>query len=590
MDPAAQKRRRQKRRFFWAIVAAVVLLPLSAALYVTFGPNPPIRISKETTYITSPLDEDGLPDYAAALLAEMRKGVTPENNGAVPFLQAMWPRGDEFFGYTATNAKALCQELGMPVPSGALFNESLYSDRMNEEAQRLFDQRMQNVASTGGSVTAYADEIGDIALEKPWTTDELPYLSKWLHKHREGFDLLQEAAGRKTWHLPEPQWLDGADETSEGGAGIRGLIELRNACVYLRLLAMHDAGEGRHTAAARSALTIYRLTRLFDQESLPSDKLSIYAFESTAHATARQLCSSNGFTLPDLKHLLAELDQLPPPANPLSFDRDRLIFLDWAVKASCQGSWFEDDHQLVEAIASRTSVDWNSVLESINELYDSAEVALALPTRPQRISAIGLIEQETQARLLAIDQLPSSPMRLLTPQSRARVLSDRLLSIHGPLGCQHWLKLHERSHVDYQLTRFAIALAIHRAEQGAYPEKLVALFPGALPALPNDPFGITFQYRKLNNGYLLYSTGPNQIDDGGSCEGNEGGGYFGTEVYQGIKLEEYGSGMSHGNPTPQEQAAYNQSELIPRGADDQAIRVPLPLKPWPWEKQPAKSE
>jgi hypothetical protein len=43
--------------------------------------KPKFTISKETTFITEPLDKDGYPDYAAALNARLSKGVTPENNG-----------------------------------------------------------------------------------------------------------------------------------------------------------------------------------------------------------------------------------------------------------------------------------------------------------------------------------------------------------------------------------------------------------------------------------------------------------------------------------------------------------------------------
>ena len=48
-------------------------------------------ISKETTYITEPLDELGYPDYAAALNERMSKGITPENNAAVLLMQAVGP-------------------------------------------------------------------------------------------------------------------------------------------------------------------------------------------------------------------------------------------------------------------------------------------------------------------------------------------------------------------------------------------------------------------------------------------------------------------------------------------------------------------
>ena len=60
-----------------------------------------IKISKETTYITEPLDDQGYVDYVAALNAKLKEGVTRENNSAVLYLQAMGPAvlDDEWPGF-----------------------------------------------------------------------------------------------------------------------------------------------------------------------------------------------------------------------------------------------------------------------------------------------------------------------------------------------------------------------------------------------------------------------------------------------------------------------------------------------------------
>jgi len=65
----------------WSLVSAV----RSAAS------GPAITVSKETTFIEGPLDEDGNVDYVAALNALSSGGVTPENNAVVLFWQAFGP-------------------------------------------------------------------------------------------------------------------------------------------------------------------------------------------------------------------------------------------------------------------------------------------------------------------------------------------------------------------------------------------------------------------------------------------------------------------------------------------------------------------
>ncbi len=70
--------------------------------------------------------------------------------------------------------------------------------------------------------------------------------------------------------------------------------------------------------------------------------------------------------------------------------------------------------------------------------------------------------------------------------------------------------------VKTSITRTALSLLQYHNDNGAYPESLDALIPECLDAVPIDPFtGEPLVYRKVDDGFQLYSFGPNQIDDGG---------------------------------------------------------------------------
>lgn len=62
-----------------------------------------------------------------------------------------------------------------------------------------------------------------------------------------------------------------------------------------------------------------------------------------------------------------------------------------------------------------------------------------------------------------------------------------------------------------------IALRAYNLDHHAYPETLSALAPTYLHQLPDDPFAMegTFRYKRRGGRYLLYSIGPDGIDDGG---------------------------------------------------------------------------
>src|SRR5687768_6703679 len=109
-ETAATPKRRKRRALKW--LAGSILLLLLLFLYQLFGPNPPIIVSRQTTYVTKPLGPDGLPDYRQILSTMYREGVKPENNAAV-FLWPLIGRGK----LDAAQFEAICKEIGLsPAP------------------------------------------------------------------------------------------------------------------------------------------------------------------------------------------------------------------------------------------------------------------------------------------------------------------------------------------------------------------------------------------------------------------------------------------------------------------------------------------
>ena len=65
----------------------------------------------------------------------------------------------------------------------------------------------------------------------------------------------------------------------------------------------------------------------------------------------------------------------------------------------------------------------------------------------------------------------------------------------------------------------AFALAAFHSDHGHYPAALVELAPKYLEKIPDDLFsGKPLIYRLEGDGYLLYSVGPNGLDDNGNDE------------------------------------------------------------------------
>jgi hypothetical protein len=69
-----------------------------------------------------------------------------------------------------------------------------------------------------------------------------------------------------------------------------------------------------------------------------------------------------------------------------------------------------------------------------------------------------------------------------------------------------------------QLLQAELALRCYQLERSKPAESLADLVPAYLPAIPQDPFSDSpLIYRKTPSGWLLYSLGPDQKDDGGQA-------------------------------------------------------------------------
>ena len=65
-------------------------------------------------------------------------------------------------------------------------------------------------------------------------------------------------------------------------------------------------------------------------------------------------------------------------------------------------------------------------------------------------------------------------------------------------------------------SRTGLACRLYKSRTGSYPERLDALVPGILSEVPIDPFtGQPLVYRRAGEGFIVYSLGSNEKDDGG---------------------------------------------------------------------------
>ena len=642
-EPHADVSLLRKASFTFWLLGALMLLAALLVGFALFGPNPLIVISKATTHITTPLDANGLPDYAAVLLADGRQGVTPENNGAVPFLMAMWPGekesdDDEYSeGYTAEDTKLLCKELGLPgIPPIELRVTPLHSDKNRLAVLRLLRERLpepanlspvetekelteadlngkgfgsmemggygrmglmtdeefftlpEEEAALDGRVINFLDDCEPV--RRVWTAEELPFLAEWLEANNGALDLIVEGAERSGWHLPEPGLLHGGSGAAVGCISFDNIQQLRSAARRLTTRGCFYQGKGQQDKSKQDALAILRLSHHTSRGPFYIDQLVAVAIGGIGLSAVDRIVADKAIPAKMLRSLLKEFDSIGPFSRvAYTVDRgERFFGLDSVVRSSTTNS--------LSAIGlpdelSVISCDWNPTLRALNNCQDAYVAAAKLPTWKGRRAALAQITATTVAT-----QPPSTAREwfaLLTASGRGKALAsgmvDALVS-----NAKSVFHAEDRSLTRRQLTRLGIALAIHRAEQGAYPGSLAELVPHIMQKLPVDLFHKNpFVYRRTNDGYLLYSPGANGVDDGGSLSDM----IWGSQKLKGIEVEEpeYDGGIASdwdengeyiGGSMSDEGAEDIDDPLakIPIGADDMSLRVPLPKpEPWPWE-------
>lgn len=456
-----------------------------------------IAISPETTYLTGPRSPDGSIDYVAALNEAYRKGVTRENNAAIPLWQALGPGPLD-----ASIRQRFFQELGIdPLPaSGEYFKEP-------SSAQR--------------------DQI-DKAAERPWTAEEFPTVAKWLESNRVPLDRAVEASRRPRFYsplIPGPR-----ERTSPVMACLLPAEQsLRTVVKGLVARALLRVGAGETEAAWEDLQACHRWARLVGQGPFAIGGLVGIACETVACRGGAILAHHAPLTRDQAERFLADWRSLPPlPAmsDKLAF-AERLSFLDAVTFIADGGTsvverWSRARNPEVPMsprmplILRSVVIDWNDVLRRGNQWYDQLAEAARPRTRPEWLRRMDRIDAEI-GRMKASAN-PPNPRRFSSPNDpEATRRMGLIMTVLLTPAVRQVREAEDRGTNWRQLAHLSLALAAYRGEHGEHPDNLSQLVPKFLDVLPKDMYNgnADYRYQLTGPGYRLYSVGPNGQDDGG---------------------------------------------------------------------------
>jgi hypothetical protein len=561
-EPEFFKPPRKKPSIFWWLGAAFLVLVL-LFLFQLLGPSPPIKPARQTTYITEPLQPNGMPDYERYILERMRDGVTPQNNAATLIWPTLWPGELQLADYEIVAAELGLT--GVPSQRDALVPITKYLQ--SSARQQSVEDAETPVASADAQAVDDVpqmvdqdseDKLKGRILHRPWTTAEFPLVARWIDQNKKPLDRLVEASRRPRCYFPSTTLLNQKSDMlfTILLPGEQGSREIGRS---LLARTMWNIGEHRPNDAWSDLLAVYRTGPLVAQgETLVAELIGIaltgMAFEGTITLLSDTLPAD---VSRQMLHDLNGLESYGRAADLI--DRSERFYVADCVIAISRG---ELDPKLFDPSGKsgdelnflhRVNIDWNAVLRKGNEYYDNQVAAMRMKDPAARQAALDRVENDLEAAVGRSDA-GSYFAAVVNPSARSETVASHLMGLLLP-ALSLIDETETRANVQLELARIGAALALFHAEHGAYPAKLEVLVPALFENLPPDPSGNkTFYYQRTADGYLLYSFGSNLVDDHGSNERHD--------IFEGIRIEAL------------EEGAGSLRDKVPNGADDISIRIP----------------
>lgn len=473
------------------LLAGMVVAPAWA------DPKPRITVGKDTTFVVGPLDKDGYVDFVAALNDLRGKGVTPDTNAAVPIWQALGPRPDG-----KPKPAAFFKHLGLKEPpaDGDYFVDigPFLRDRLGITDQALVGSVMGQLSTT---------------IRQPWTAREHPQLADWLTANEKPLDRIAE--GLKRPHFFSP--LVPADDKAAADLVSLVMAEIsrgRSLATALATRATFRLAEGKPEAAWTDVMACLRLGRHLAGRGTLIEGLVGIACDAIGQRAATALLDRLEVTARRLAGYQRDLRGLPPiPAVADYFEGgERLFFLDSFQTAVRTGGPVGG---VPGAPNNLQELDVDTALRRANHLFDRLVTVLREPDRGKREAGLDRLAADLkalkEARQRGEQPIPGETEAQGAARAASEVLFELVLPAVRPIPTAT-----DRSAQGHRNLQMAFALAAYQRDHKSYPKALTDLAPKYLDKVADDLFtGKPLVYQPADQGFLLYSLGPNGKDDEG---------------------------------------------------------------------------
>jgi hypothetical protein len=332
--------------------------------------------------------------------------------------------------------------------------------------------------------------VGQAAL--PPRTEPLPeemktLIAQYVADNNEALKLLHAAASIE--HSRYPIDLSAGFETN-----VPNLSELRGAVFLLKLEAILHTENGESNLAVRSVRSCFGVARSLAKEPVMVSQLVRSACQSLAVTTIEYCINRIEFADEQLVELIESVNNAESISDmSCAFVGERCMGISFFKAPGSvnpdliNGIPFRPILELYKAIGL-ADADEIIYLDLMDGYIKSAQLPLE-----KRLDAVKAVEARLQST------------------SKAHILLHVMMPALSRV-----ITIDIRNIAHLRTTRVGLALERYRLADGKLPDNLTELVPGYLESVPKDPFdGKDLRYKKLEAGFIVYSIGEDQIDDGG---------------------------------------------------------------------------
>ncbi len=382
-------------------------------------------------------------------------------------------------------------------------DENLNAAPFYKEAAIRYEKLSEDNKETFGLLSKKPNEV---------MAEQKQIIEKWLTDNKETIGLVITGS-QKPYNWFE---YNNKNET-DGMIGVLlpHLAEFRRLAHSLRWRAYLCAEKGQYQDAFSDIKSCYRLGQHLRGDKTLIEQLVGIAIEALAVQTIRDILSQYQIDASILAALQKDFEQLIAGENfVVSLKTEKLFILD-EVQRCFTADRIGGGHLYLQRVAS--FIDGGKP-EPFNEKFWPI-LLRALFTHPNKEQTL---ESGNKFYDYAQEMTTQTPAKIRTEHPDLNKEFERitkgnlLLELLAP-AFQRIIEISFRCKTDVEATLTIIAISRYRQNKGAYPENLKELVTsGYIQELPIDSFSDKpLVYKKSGDDFILYSVGPNCVDDGG---------------------------------------------------------------------------